>query len=76
MRLMAYTPDAGLPPGLDHRTARQLLACVVKVAIADYRSGAEPRATEAAQWLDDAVGDPHWRDVAQASQQFQQARRR
>jgi hypothetical protein len=73
---MSYTPDAGLPPGLDYRAARQLLARIVKVAIADWRSGAEPRASEAAQWLDDAVGDPYWRDAVQEPQQFQQARRR
>jgi hypothetical protein len=71
-----YEPDKGLPRGLDHRTARQLLACIVKVALQDWRSGAEPRASEAARWLDDAVGDPYWRDVAQASQQFQRARPR
>jgi hypothetical protein len=48
----------------------------VKVALQDWRSGAEPRASEAARWLDEAVGDPYWRDVLQESQQFQQARRR
>jgi hypothetical protein len=73
---MAYTPDAGLPRGLDYRTARHLLACVVKVALQDWRSGAEPRASEAARWLDEAVGDPYWRDAVQEPQQFQQARRR
>jgi hypothetical protein len=56
--------------------AREILGAIVKTAIADWRSGAEPRASEAAQWLDDAVGDPYWRDAVQEPQQFQQARRR
>jgi hypothetical protein len=73
---MSYTPDAGVPPGLGVQRAREILGAIVKTAIADWRSGAEPRASEAARWLDEAVGDPYWRDVAQGPQQFQQARRR
>jgi hypothetical protein len=71
-----YEPDQTIPPGLGVQRAREILGAIVKTAIADWRSGAEPRASEAAQWLDDAVGDPYWRDAVQEPQQFQQARRR
>jgi hypothetical protein len=78
MRLMAYTPDAGIPPGLDGQRAREILGAVVKMALSDYRTGAEPHASKAAQWLDELVGHPRWRDVdpRQFQRQFQRARPR
>jgi hypothetical protein len=59
---MAYTPDAGLPRGLDYRCACEILAAVVKAAMRDVRTGAEPHASEAATWLDDHTGTT-WRRV-------------
>jgi hypothetical protein len=44
--------------------ARGVIAGIVRVAVADYRKGVEPHASEAAAWLDLAVGNPRWRDVA------------
>jgi hypothetical protein len=74
---MAYTPDAGIPRGLDYRCACEILAAVVKTAVKDWRSGDEPGASQAGEWLDDALGYSHWRDVAQQDQrQFQRARPR
>jgi hypothetical protein len=71
-----YEPDRHIPPGLGVQRAREILGAIVKTALQDWRSGAEPRATEAARWLDEAVGDKHWRDAAQEPQQFQRARPR
>jgi hypothetical protein len=48
-----YQPDKGLPRGLDYRRACELLAAIVKTAMRDVRTGAEPHASEAATWLDD-----------------------
>lgn len=67
-----YQPDKGLPRGLDYRCACEILAAIVKTAVADWRKGDEPGASDAANWLDDALGHSHWRDVARQDQrQFQ-----
>jgi hypothetical protein len=57
-----YEPDKGLPRGLDYRTACQLLAAVVKTAVSDWRSGVEPGASQAGEWLD-TYTNADWRRV-------------
>lgn len=49
---------------LDYHDARRILAGIVKTAVLDWRRGVEPDASEAAAWLDEAVGHPDWRKHA------------